>query len=129
MKVVKILDNITNSATPGAIDFYNKKLFSNSSTKLSQLESANDDELRNLIMTSPSATCNLDPIPSKLFKENSPCLIPHVKQLINSSLEEGNFPVPFKKAIVTTLLKKDELEKKILKIIYLFPISLLLARF
>lgn len=76
------------------------------STPLSILPPCSEDEVRRLIMQSPTKSCALDPIPTFLLKELVDVLLPYVTAMINASLTEGRLPLSQKHAIVTPLLKK-----------------------
>ena len=71
--------------------------------KLFNLEPASEDEVRKISMKSASKSCDLDPIPTNNLKALLDILI---KPIINLSLESGTFPLLFKEAHVTPLLKK-----------------------
>ena len=55
-------------------------------------------------------TCELDCMPTKLMKEYASVTGPLINTVINKSLEQGEFPEHWKKAIVRPLLKKSGLE-------------------
>ena len=71
--------------------------------------------MEKLVSSSASKTCSLDPMPTKLIKDNSDVMVPVLKDIINGSLAAGSVPASMKKALVTPLLKKDNLDVKILK--------------
>ena len=73
------------------------------------------DEIRKIIMKSPSKSCLLDPWPTFLVKECIDILLPSITRLVNCSLSEGVVPDEFKKAIVTPLIKKSSLPPNDLK--------------
>ncbi len=63
-------------------------------------------EVSKLFLSSHPTTCLLDPIPSHLLQAISPTLLPALTHMINTSLLKGIFPIAFKQAWVTPLLKK-----------------------
>jgi len=67
-------------------------------------------EVRRVIMTSPTKSCALDPIPTFLLKELVDTLLPFLTLMINASLREGHLPGSQKHAIVSPLLKKSSLD-------------------
>ena len=69
-----------------------------------------NDEIKRLIMASPTKHCSLDPLPTKLLKECVDLLLPYITHIINKSLRSGLVPTPFKEARVTPLLKKASLD-------------------
>ena len=83
--------------------------------KLFNLEPASEDEVRKIIMKSASKSCDLDPIPTSILKALLDILIKPITTIINLSLEYGTFPLSFKEAHVTPLLKKSNLPVKNLK--------------
>ena len=58
----------------------------------------------------PTKSCELDPIPTSVFKQCSNELVPVITRIINSYLTRGEVPSVFKEAVVTPLLKKPGLE-------------------
>ena len=74
-----------------------------------------ETEIRKAIISSPSKSCLLDPWPTFLVKECVDVLVPSITKLVNLSLSQGVFPSQFKKAVVTPLLKKSNLDKNELK--------------
>ena len=73
------------------------------------------EEIRKIIMKSPSKSCLLDTWPTFLVKECIDILLPSITRLVNCSLSEGVVPDEFKKAIVTPLIKKSSLPPNDLK--------------
>ena len=66
-------------------------------------------------MESPPKSCSLDPLPTCLVRENVDVLAPLITQIINLSLLSGVVPKALKAAIVTPLLKKQNLDPNTLK--------------
>ena len=83
--------------------------------KLSLFQPVTKEEIRKLIVESPTKTCMLDPIPTSLTKERLSDLLPLITRIENSSLCSGVIPPQFKQAIVTPLLKKPGLDPNDLK--------------
>ena len=71
---------------------------------------ATPDEIRSAILASSDASCSLDVIPTFLLKACLPSLLIPITNLVNLSLSENKFPLPFKQALVTPLLKKFNLQ-------------------
>ena len=67
------------------------------------------NDVRKLIMSSKSTTCELDPIPTSLCKEHISILLPTITKMVNLSLETGAFHNEWKLAFVTPLIKKPGL--------------------
>ena len=59
-----------------------------------------EDEIRTIIGSMPSKSCELDPIPTKLFKKILPVLLQTVTEIVNTSLKEGVFALDWKTAII-----------------------------
>ena len=68
------------------------------------------EEVEKIIITSPSKSCDLDPIPAILLKEILPSVITILTEIINKSLTSGIFPDRLKVALVRPLLKKANLD-------------------
>ena len=60
-------------------------------------------------MKSASKSCDLDPIPTNILKTSLDILIKHITTIVNLSLESVTFPLSFKEAHVTPLVKKPKL--------------------
>ena len=65
-----------------------------------------EGEVRRLLMSSPTKSCSLDPVPTFLVHEFIDLLLPFITKMVNASLAEGRMPSTQKHAIVTPLLKK-----------------------
>ena len=70
-----------------------------------------EDEVYKCISESPTKSCSLDPIPTFLLKDCLDILLTSIAKLVNHSLIEGSFPNSFKKAVVTSLIKKASLPR------------------
>ena len=70
-------------------------------------------EIRDIILSSSDATCELDPIPTKLLKSCLDVLIQPITKVVNLALSEGIFPSLYKNALVTPLLKSMAFPEKI----------------
>ncbi|XP_072043096.1 uncharacterized protein [Amphiura filiformis] len=80
-----------------------------------------EEEVRKVISESPTKTCNLDPIPTWLLKQELlEVLLPAITRLVNASLAQGQFPASFKKACVIPLIKKPNADRNDLKTIVLY---------
>ena len=75
-------------------------------TKFNQLTHA---DVRKLLMSSKTTSCDLDPIPTSLLKDHITILTPIITKMINLSLQTGEFPTEWKLAFVKPLLKKPGL--------------------
>ena len=73
-------------------------------------EPLSQEEVENIINTSPSKSCDMDPIPMTLLKEILPSVITILTEIINKSLTSGIFPDSLKIALVKPLLKKPNLD-------------------
>ena len=67
------------------------------------------EEVRLIIKNSPTKSCELDPLPTRLLKECLEDLLPVIVNIINRSLETGVMPHAFRQATVRPLLKKSGL--------------------
>ena len=72
--------------------------------KLSSFVSTDECEIRNIIMKSPLKSCNLDPIPTSLIKQNIHVFVPIFTKIVNMSLSSGSFPDSQKLAHVQYVL-------------------------
>ena len=99
-KIERIRMNFTNDVhnTP-VIEFPTVK------SPMTSFELATADEVRKLIINSPSKTCDLDPIPTELLKSCLDVLLVPITQMGNLSLISGVFLDIFKTSHVMPLLK------------------------
>ncbi|KAI4902791.1 hypothetical protein NFI96_011169, partial [Prochilodus magdalenae] len=104
-KVNKIHQSFPSVPAPPSISPH--PLATNSLTCFSSLSS---DDILQLLESSNSTTCPLDPIPSTLLQSISMDLLPFISSLINSSLSSGYVPQAFKTARVVPILKKPSLD-------------------
>ena len=80
--------------------------------KLNEFHPPTCEVISKLIKSSSSASCALDPIPTKLVKTQCLDTLIHVIcMLVTESLQSGEFPNDFKLAHVCPLLKKPTLER------------------
>ena len=83
---------------------------------LSNFQIVEEEEIIKTIKSMSSATCELDPIPTKFVKDEClETLVPAIATIVNDSLSTGVFPSSFKNALVKPLLKKPSLDNNILK--------------
>jgi hypothetical protein len=74
-----------------------------------------DATIRKIISEQPMKVCALDPLPKSLLSACMDDLIPFFTEIINESLTTGTVPDSFKHALLTPLLKKQDLDPDILK--------------
>ena len=113
-KIVKIRQKITSTNMNHASQAGPLGQCMNDASSVSQLSSfslTDEDEIRRLVGTSPNKSCDLDPLPTWLLKENINTFLPVLTSIVNTSLSSGSFPSTIKDAIVTPILKKPSLDK------------------
>ncbi len=101
--------NVIVASSAGGCDFSSSTQCHTAST-LSNFALIESNELLDVLQQLSSATCALDPMPTKLFKNVFSCLVEDVLEMVNASLDSGIFPSCLKHAIVTALLKKNNLD-------------------
>ena len=82
-------------------------------SKMNVFERASEDEIKKLILSSLSKSCDLDPIPTSVLKNCLHILITPITDIINISMETSTFPQNFKEAHIRpllTYLPKNELK-------------------
>ena len=82
---------------------------------LTSFEPVSEEDILKILKSSPTKSCDLDPIPTSLVKDCADILITPITNIINYLLKEGSFPNYFKIAYVTPLLKKPSLDRNLLK--------------
>ena len=71
-------------------------------------------EVSSIILSCPTKSSPLDPIPTIVLKECLASLAPSITNILNLSLTPGVFPEQMKLAFVTALLKKQGLDHELL---------------
>ena len=107
------ISKIRSSFTSDSQQSFCEPIFSGNT--LNEFNSLSPDYIRNLILSSPAKSCSLDPIPSSLLFENIDFLIDCISCIINESLVSGSVPECLKHAIISPLLKKQNLNPNELK--------------
>lgn len=82
--------------------------------ELTKFESMHPSGLKRLIDQMTVKTCEMDPLPTSLYKESIVTLTPLITSMINESFNEVCFPDSLKKAVVRPLLKKSTLDQNTL---------------
>ncbi len=73
------------------------------------------EEVEQVMSKLSNKTCDLDPLPTWILKQNISVVSPVVTRIVNASMVDGIFPDAFKEAIVTPILKKQNLDVNVLK--------------
>ena len=71
--------------------------------------------VKNTIHCLSTKTCSLDPLPTFVIKNYVDLLSPMIANIVNQSLTKGEFPSLLKLSHVRPRLKKDNIDKEILK--------------
>ena len=77
---------------------------------MDSFRSVTEAEVRQILCSSPSKSCSLDPIPTFLLREMIDDLLPYIVSICNASLNEAILPAGQKRAIVRPALKKLRLD-------------------
>ena len=83
--------------------------------EMASFREVTNDEIKSIIMSSNSKSCELDAIPTHLLKATIEMTCPFITTIINNSLKSGIFPDAYKKALVRPLIKKPGLDPNDLK--------------
>ena len=78
---------------------------------LSSFSLCTEDDVRTIVLNSPTKTCLLDNLPTHIFKKYLFLFIPFLTSFINLCFEAGQFPSKCKHALIVPLLKKPHLDK------------------
>ncbi|CAC5407956.1 unnamed protein product [Mytilus coruscus] len=111
-KISAIRDNLTAKNDASS---YNRDIMRAEGEPLRSLSPVSNDELRKIILTAPTKSCELDLLPTKLLKPCVDHLLPSITDIVNTSLSEQCVPLSFKQAVVRPLLKKPSLDEEVLK--------------
>ena len=95
---------------------------------LSSFTPSSTDYIKLLILSSKSSS-PLDSIPLSLMKKIAPTLSIYLSTIFKNSLNNGTIPTDFKHALISPMLKKNNLDKNSLCNIVQFLNSLLYLKF
>jgi hypothetical protein len=85
-------------------------------SKFTHFEPTTVEEITKIIKKSSNASCELDPLPTKLLHDSVlDILAPVITSIVNLSLDTGTVPDSLKAALVHPLLKKTLLDWDVLK--------------
>ncbi|XP_072046797.1 uncharacterized protein [Amphiura filiformis] len=79
--------------------------------ELSLFASADHDEISEIIVCAPNKTCSLDSMPTWLLKTYVHDMVQFVSHIVNTAISTGVFPDSLRRAIVTPILKKSNLDQ------------------
>ena len=82
---------------------------------LSCFRAVEESEVAELLKNSLNKSCLPDPLPSCLVKSHKEQLVLVITKIVNFSLLSGTVPHQFRQALVTPLLKKQGLDRNILR--------------
>ena len=109
------IENIRHSFPPASTILSQTQPHKDPHCRLSMFEPTCVMEIKELIMKSPSKSCELDPVPTSLIKQNIDVFAKYITIIVNGSLSSGCFPDSQKVAHVKPLLKKPNLDKEVFK--------------
>ena len=101
-------DNNCNFTSPVSDD--PDDCFDQPSAIFSQFSILDIDAVRKLVTNAPTKTCPLDPLPTVLLKICLDDILPTLANMLNLSMQTGEFPEVWKEALVTPILKREGLD-------------------
>ena len=113
--IVTKIDNIRHSFPPASTILSQTQPHKDPHCRLSMFEPTCVMEIKELIMKSPSKSCELDPVPTSLIKQNIDVFAKYITIIVPRSLSSGCFPNSQKVAHAKPLLNKPNLDKKVFK--------------
>ena len=111
-KIAKIRSLLDSTNLPSVIENY---VPSCNSCTLTEFDQVSPSLVKNVILSSPPKCCSLDPIPTAILFKHIDVLINCITSIVNESIHSGIVPDCFKKAIITPLIKKPNLDPNELK--------------
>ena len=82
-----------------------------SGNTLTTFDSLSCQDVKSIILSSPCKSCSLDPLPSNILFEHIDLFIHCLTSIVNESLANGVMPLCFRKAVISPLLKKPNLDQ------------------
>jgi hypothetical protein len=84
-------------------------------TKFESFQVLSVDDVKKIVCEMKNKSCALDPMPTYWVKKYLSELSPILTRIVNTSLQEGVFPLNCKNALVKPLIKKPEMDRNVLK--------------
>ena len=106
-KIERIRENFPDATSPTLTNLFQ-------GTKLYDFTPTSEEELRDILKSVDIKSCDLDPIPACLMKENLDTFLPILKDIVNLSISSGNMD-GLKSANLTPLLKGKSLDSTAFK--------------
>ena len=78
--------------------------------RLTNFKTINDQDILSIINRAPPKSCKLDPMPTTLLKVHRNVIVPHIKDIVNTSVVSGRLTRNIKQALLRPLLKKKGLD-------------------
>ena len=110
----KIVNIRSNLGTPVIPDFFRTLDTSSLTCQLVNFSPTSITELSNIANNVIMKSCILDPPPATLLKQQFDLLLPIILKIVNLSLKSGHFPSSLKTAVLSSLLKKANLDHEVL---------------
>ena len=82
---------------------------------LNEFDLVSETDIMKYITKSPAKSCSLDEIPTWFIKQNAHMFVPIIIDIVNLSFSTGTFPDKLKHAIITPVIKKQNLDANELK--------------
>ena len=106
-KIRSLLDSRKCDFTSSAPSFTGDKLHS--------FDLLSCDQVKRIILSSPCKSCCLDPLPSNILFQHIDLFIDCITSIVNDSLKSGVMPLCYRKAVISPLIKKQNLDVNELK--------------
>ncbi len=112
-KILKIRDRLSkvNQELGGSSCSSTKKCLSSCSDVIP----ASHDDISNILMSSASKSCPLDPMPTTILKDCLDVILPVITKIVNLFLSTSVMPGKLKEAILAPSIKKAILDAELLK--------------
>ena len=83
--------------------------------KLQSFNLLTREHVKRIVISSPCKSCCLDPLPSNILFQHIDLFIDCITSIVNDSLVNGVMPLCYRKAVISPLLKKPNLDVNNLK--------------
>ena len=101
---MRIISDISNSSDVlDDLDIIKNEIFQINDVSFDRFTPATAQEVRKVITSMSSATCDLDPIPTNILKSCCEELLSVITDIVNLSLKSGKVPSDLKRAIIKPL--------------------------
>ena len=109
-KIDKIMDSLHSTDDQIACDRSLLESSPQTDCKFTEFREIGEEELRTIIKSAPTKSCENDPLPTSLLKEHLDAILTPLTKIVNTPLRNGEFSDNLKEALLRPLIKKHGMD-------------------